>query len=229
MGSEETHHQPLNVSDHLSNHLDPLNIPESFNLNENLNITNDSSVSCLNDELNQLIEKNLKELKNELWANIPDIFLEKIFLLLSFRDRHSVSQVCWNWYRVFNSSYLWSTIIVHDKTLTRRKYNYYLGYQHQLDHYRVQLWLGKFGKHLRKIIITPMANFFNLYELVKMLTQFSQYFEQNPLSKVDTFDFTFNCRFEKDNDKELVFGTGGTLFKGLKQLLSNLPGIIKKF
>lgn len=218
----------LNLSSSHLNLSDLLDASSELDVNNAVNISDSSSDSSSNSQIasvsHHLNTTLANESNNNPWANVPDIFLEQIFLHLSLRDRHSASQVCWNWYHVFNSSYIWSSIVVHDKTLTRRKYNYYLGYQHQLDHYRVQLWLHKFGRDLRRIIITPMSNFYNLYELIKMLTQFAQYFDQNPLSKVNTFDFTFNCRFEKDNEKELIFGTGGTLFKGLKKLLSSLPG-----
>jgi F-box protein 39 len=74
-----------------------------------------------------------------MWQTLPDVLLEEIFSLLSIRERYIASQVCRNWNRIFHSSQVWSTFILNDMTLTKRKYNYYLGYQRVLDHYRTQV------------------------------------------------------------------------------------------
>ncbi|RWS09348.1 uncharacterized protein B4U79_08315 [Dinothrombium tinctorium] len=164
-----------------------------------------------------------------MWEYLPDVLLEQVFQLLTMKERHIASQVCSNWFRIFNSHRVWSTIVCEDHTLSRRKYNYYLGYQLQLDHYRMHMYLSKFGRCIREIIITPMTNLFNLYEFMKMLTYFAEFFDENPLHSVHTFDFTFACHVVSDENKqqEYVFGTGGRMLLGLKNLLRCLSGLEK--
>ena len=79
------------------------------------------------------------------WQTLPDVVLEQIFNLLSIKEKHISSQVCSNWFRIFYSSRVWSLFVLDDMTLTKRKYNYYLGYQRILDHYRTQVWHYKNG------------------------------------------------------------------------------------
>ena len=77
------------------------------------------------------------------WQTLPDVLLEDIFALLSLRDRYNASQVCRHWFQIFYSSKVWSKFTLNDITLTKRKYNYYLGYQRILDHYRTQVCKSK--------------------------------------------------------------------------------------
>ena len=63
------------------------------------------------------------------WAYLPDVLLEDIFSYLTIRERYYASLVCSNWARLFNSQQVWRTFILDDYTLTRRKFNYYMGYQ----------------------------------------------------------------------------------------------------
>ncbi|XP_054162350.1 uncharacterized protein LOC128960302 [Oppia nitens] len=162
------------------------------------------------------------------WQSLPDVLLEDIFGLLSIKEKHIASQVCKHWFHIFYSSKVWAIFVLNDETLTKRKYNYYLGYERTLDHYRTQIFLNRVGHQLKKIIIKPMVNFFNLYEFMKILSYFAEFYDQNPLRKVNTFDFTFSCHqlLERDGNQETVFGTGGKLLQSLMRLLRNLKGLL---
>lgn len=63
------------------------------------------------------------------WNNLPDLILEKVFSYLTIRERYYASMVCRAWYRAFHLPYVWSTFVLEDTTLTRRKFNYYYGWQ----------------------------------------------------------------------------------------------------
>lgn len=107
--------------------------------------------------------------------------LEDIFSRLSMKSRYAASLVCRNWNRVFYSAQVWSTFVMEERTLTRRRFNYYLGYQHTLDHYRTQICLDRVGEKFRKVVFQPIANFFNLYEFMNILSYFAEFFDDNPL------------------------------------------------
>ncbi|XP_035209865.1 uncharacterized protein LOC118184320 isoform X2 [Stegodyphus dumicola] len=161
-----------------------------------------------------------------LWSTLPDIILEDIFSRLTIKERYYASQVCRNWNRIFYSRRVWDTFILEDRTLTRRKFNYYMGDQYVLDHHRTQLCLHKVARGIRKLIIKPMENFFNLYEFMTIVSYFCENFEALPL--IRTLDFTFGCEFSDENQQgrdEKVFGTGGKLLEALKRLMDDLTGL----
>uniref|UniRef100_T1IND8 F-box domain-containing protein n=1 Tax=Strigamia maritima TaxID=126957 RepID=T1IND8_STRMM len=164
----------------------------------------------------------------EMFAYLPDLFLEDVFARLSIRHRYYASMVCSNWSRIFHSPRIWRTFQMQDRLLTRRKFNYYLGYEHVLDHYRAQICLRYVGHNFRTIIIRPMSNFYNLYEFLNMLSSFAEFYDENPLRSVHTFTFSFACHQKISSgidDNEQVFGTGGELLKALQRLIINLPGV----
>ncbi|XP_054721234.1 uncharacterized protein LOC129231004 isoform X2 [Uloborus diversus] len=181
------------------------------------------------------VRRKVRNKKNEpsteprfRWDALPDLVLEDIFSRLSIRERYYASQVCRNWNRIFYSKRVWETFILHDRTLTRRKFNYYMGDQYVLDHYRMQLCLHKVSRGFRKIIIKPMENFFNLYEFMMILSYYCEKFEQ--LHLIRTLDFTFGCEFAAEKSQnsgvdDKVFGTGGKLLEALKRLMNDLPGL----
>ncbi|XP_013785911.1 uncharacterized protein LOC106469936 [Limulus polyphemus] len=161
-----------------------------------------------------------------MWESLPDVLLEDIFSRVSISDRYSASQVCRNWYRIFYSPRVWHVFVLSDRILTRRKYNYYTGYQHILDHHRTQICLNRVGRNFRKLIFEPMCNFFNLYEFMNMLSFFCEYFDENPLGHIHTLDFSFACHLATERSaQECVFGTGGKLLQALKRLMKNLTGL----
>ncbi|KAH9517685.1 hypothetical protein DERF_008330 [Dermatophagoides farinae] len=128
------------------------------------------------------------------WNYMPIDILEEIFQLLSIKERHLASQVCPHWFECFYSPTIWTTLIVTDKSFTKRKFNYYLGYQRMIDSFKTQAFLWKFGTNIRRLIIKPMNNFFNLYEFMKILSQFAEHYQPNRLRNLNRFDFTFGCR-----------------------------------
>ncbi|OTF76790.1 hypothetical protein BLA29_008421, partial [Euroglyphus maynei] len=180
------------------------------------------------------------------WNYMPIDILEEIFKLLSIKERHLASQVCPHWFECFYSPTIWTTLIITDKSFTKRKFNYYLGYQRMIDSFKTQTFLWKFGTNIRRLIIKPMSNFFNLYEFMKILSQFAEHYEPNRLRHLNSLDFTFGCRSlnlsindgfndrqhhrrlstgEIRNDDNEVIGTGGKLLEALKELMYYLIGL----
>ncbi|CAG9760875.1 unnamed protein product [Ceutorhynchus assimilis] len=164
------------------------------------------------------------------WSDLPDLILENIFTQLSIKERYYASCVCKNWNRAFYLPFVWREFTLDDHTLTRSKFNYYLGWQYVLDHLRTSLCLQTIGKHIKHLIIKPMMNFSNLYEFMNIL---SWYIEQSVDTKstivgvgqkIEHLKFTFPCNMttREDDDRIKLFGTGGKLLAGLKRLMGNL-------
>jgi len=63
------------------------------------------------------------------WNNLPDLLLENIFSFLDIGAKHNASKTCILWNSVFHLPYSWHTFVFDDTTLTRRKFNYYSGWQ----------------------------------------------------------------------------------------------------
>lgn len=173
--------------------------------------------------------EDLPDAQQGPWASLPDVLLEAVYGLVPIRDRYSMSQVCRNWYRVFYSPQVWSVFVLDDRTMTRRKFNYYMGYQHILDHYRTQICMHKIGRYIRHLLIPAMSNFFNLYEFMVIMAYFGE--RSNTLHLLRTFDFTFACHMtdsdgpEQDRPQENVFGTGGKVLEALKRLMRCFTGL----
>lgn len=77
-------------------------------------------------------QANVNESENfeeSLWSELPDLLLENVFSLLSMQQRYYASLVCKSWHRVFYLPNAWRTFVFDDKTLTRRLFNYYSGWQ----------------------------------------------------------------------------------------------------
>ncbi|KAH9366650.1 hypothetical protein HPB48_000593 [Haemaphysalis longicornis] len=162
------------------------------------------------------------------WASLPDVLLETVYSMLPIHDRYAMSQVCRNWYRVFYSPQVWSVFVLDDRTMTRRKFNYYMGYQHLLDHYRTQVCVHKIGRHIRHLLIPAMSNFFNLYEFMVIMAYFGE--RNNALGQLRRFEFTFGCHLLGNNadmqrPQDSVFGTGGKLLESLKRLMCCFTGL----
>lgn len=80
-------------------------------------------------------EKALADDEYSQWDQLPDLLLEKVFAYLSIKERYYASCVCTNWYRAFHLPYVWRQFILEDHTLTRSKFNYYLGWQVSLSYF----------------------------------------------------------------------------------------------
>lgn len=73
------------------------------------------------------------------WHALPVDILERILAKLSIKERHVASQVCFHWFESFYSPRVWSSFTLTDTTFTKRKYNYYMGYQRMIDPYKTQV------------------------------------------------------------------------------------------
>lgn len=88
-----------------------------------------------------------------------------------------------------------------------------------------------------------MTNFFNLYEFMKMLAYFGQFWKDHQrLRALHTLEFTFGCRLYEGTDRDqragfdanrqqadaedgdFVFGTGGKVLEALQSLMQTLTG-----
>lgn len=184
------------------------------------------------------------------WHEVPSVVLEKIYSKLSIKERHQASQVCPHWYRCFYSSVPWSTFYLTDTTFTKYKHNYYLGLQRILDPYKTHMFLFKFARAVRRLVIEPMGNFFNLYEFMNILANYSKFYDY-PYENLRTLDFNFGCHLELAENaatgeggmmsagaggraqggggggrhnwsRDSVFGTGGKILESLKKLMCEL-------
>ncbi|CAG2056086.1 unnamed protein product [Timema podura] len=63
------------------------------------------------------------------WSRLPDLVVEQVFSYLTIRQRYYASLVCRSWSAAFNLQHVWATFMFDDSTLTRRKFNYYYGWQ----------------------------------------------------------------------------------------------------
>lgn len=63
------------------------------------------------------------------WDLLPDIALGQIFSYLTIREKYWASLTCRNWYHAFHLSETWAVFKLDDHTLTRRRFNYYSGWQ----------------------------------------------------------------------------------------------------
>lgn len=84
--------------------------------------------------LNIVLEVKLRNGKKVIkykgeWNNLPDLLLENIFSYLNAGEKYNASTTCQSWYSSFYLPYSWHTFVFDDTTLTRRKFNYYSGWQ----------------------------------------------------------------------------------------------------
>ncbi|XP_036334720.1 uncharacterized protein LOC118745302 [Rhagoletis pomonella] len=141
-------------------------------------------------------------------------------------------QVCKQWYNAFYLPMVWHNFVVDDRTLTRAKYNYYSGWQYCLDHIRTQNCLSRVGKYMRGLEFRPEHSFNNIFQFMTMLSwgmeKSSELKAPADLKDIGTrirsLVYVFPCNMSQANDPEGIklFGTGGQLLKGLKELLSKL-------
>ncbi|XP_065200607.1 F-box only protein 39 [Planococcus citri] len=164
------------------------------------------------------------------WSELPDLLLENIFSQLTMQDRYYASLVCKSWHRVFHLPNVWRIFEFDDKTLTRRLFNYYSGWQYMLDHLKTQQCLTTIGRHLKTLIFKPINNFYNLYEFMNMISFYSEQ-KNNPnctvkgiASQITCLQYTFPCNMATRNETKL-YGTGGKLLDALKKLMNNLPAL----
>ena len=158
-----------------------------------------------------------------MWEQLPELLLEEILKLVSYKDRLSCATVCRNWYDTFLSPNVWRVFFVKERTFTMRLgYNHYKKeYNTKVNPYKVQMWLAKVGFNVKSLIVLPNSNFFHLYEFMTALATCLELDEEYPLPELTEFKFTFACESQGYTGR-VVLGTGGRLLEGLKRLLSNL-------
>ena len=88
----------------------------------------------------------------EGWKGLPSILLEDIFVMLNPKQRHQASMVCRTWYEIFYSPRVWDTFVLFERTLTKKRFNLYKGYQRELCPRKTQVrnkisrgWVGVGG------------------------------------------------------------------------------------
>lgn len=90
-----------------------------------------------------------------------------------------------------------------------------------------QLCFRRVGSFFKRIVVTPITDYFNLYEFLRILAAFLQYQEEHGLSGMpllQTFDFTFACASRGDGEV-IVHGTGGQILEMIKQLLIRISNL----
>lgn len=70
-----------------------------------------------------------EEYEESSWSLLPDLLIENIYSYLTIQERYYSSLVCQAWYRGFDLPNSWRIFVFDDKTLTRRLFNYYSGWQ----------------------------------------------------------------------------------------------------
>ncbi|XP_054272004.1 uncharacterized protein LOC128992449 [Macrosteles quadrilineatus] len=171
-------------------------------------------------------------IEEDRWCELPDLVLERIFSYLNAEQKYYASLTCSSWNRGFYLSPAWATFVFRDTTLTRRKFNYYSGWQYILDHIRTQQCLSSIGMHIRVLVFSPMINFYNLYEFMNMLSYYAEHQGRDRRtvkgvgSLIHTLKYTFPCNMnprEEDHQRNRrLYGTGGKLLEALKRLMGNL-------
>ncbi|VDK67324.1 unnamed protein product [Onchocerca ochengi] len=165
------------------------------------------------------------------WAFLPDLLLAEIFSQLPIKNLGRCSQVCLNWYRISQQDYAWRRFQYKDNMFTRRKYTSHAGWQHMIDHWKLRFLIVKATAKWKLLEIEPVTVLFNLYEFIRVLTNFSEYYERNssekPLQGIRSFSFKWqlHVHVRDDDQTERVFGTGGEMLKTLSSLLSHLHGL----
>ena len=196
------------------------NFPVSF-LACYIEIDEDDDEGCVVDE-NEMPSK---------WSDLPNLLLEEIFSHISIKDRYYASMTCKNWHRAFYLKRVWANFIVGDATLCRRKFNYYSGWQHVLDHTRTQSCLTRVGRYIKGLEFLPIDNFNNMYQFMTLLTFNIQQsrrpnceYEYRDVGKhITTLKYNFPCNMAmRETDDVKLFGTGGQLLKTLKGLMYEL-------
>ncbi|KAK2192320.1 hypothetical protein NP493_34g05035 [Ridgeia piscesae] len=157
------------------------------------------------------------------WADLPSVLLEDVYAMLTMRQRFNCSLVCRNWNDVLLAPRLWRTLDVRQETFRVRRVNRFHsgGFENRLSRYRVKMCLVRIGRHIHRLRVRPITDYFYLGQFLCVVSAFIEYFEEYPLPNLRAFEFTFACEV-RDTDGLRVIGTGGKLLEELKCLLGNL-------
>lgn len=171
--------------------------------------------------------KTIKKKANKYcgdWTYLPDIVLEKIFQYLPFEEKMRSSQVCRYWARIVHCRSIWADFVVHDLTLTQSRFNF-AGkfYEEVIDHAKASAALNRLAFKIKHLSFLPRKNLHNICSFQEMMTRFCTFY--GTLPNIESFCYVFPCDFAKKSNEIDIYGTGGTILQGLKELLNNLPGL----
>jgi len=121
------------------------------------------------------------------WQYAPLIVLEQVFSLLPrLSDLYSCSMVCKHWLNVFRCGRHWRRLVIAERTFTRRKFHVkvhrWAGVEgvpssisdeeiepeYEVNHWRLQVYLGKFGGLCQRLSFAPITNYHNLFEFLRV-------------------------------------------------------------
>ncbi|KAL8616012.1 hypothetical protein ACOMHN_014974 [Nucella lapillus] len=162
--------------------------------------------------------------KLEGWRALPAILLEDIFAMLTPKQRHQASMVCRPWYDIFYSPRVWHSFVLWERTLTKRRFNLYKGYQRELCPRKTQVCLMRVGCYIRHITVTAISDYYNLYEFLRVLSSFLTFHPTFPMPLLTSFHFTFACESRGVNGTAII-GTGGNILSKLKDLVCSMQGL----
>ena len=162
-----------------------------------------------------------KEDNDGRWIELPDILLEEILSLIIPKYRHEASQVCRRWYYTFYATRVWETFTLLERTLTKRTYSMYKGWTRELCGRKAQVCFLRVGSLFKRIVITPLSDFYNLYEFLRVLNCFFVFYDHFPMPLLHTFEFTFACEVREISGVS-IYGTGGQILDILKAVVSNM-------
>ena len=79
----------------------------------------------------------------------------------------------------------------------------------------LQLCLMRVGCFFKRIVVTPISDYYNLYEFLRVLAAFLAYYADFPMPLLHTFRFTFACESRGMNGV-VIIGTGGNILDKVK-------------
>ena len=92
-----------------------------------------------------------------------------------------------------------------------------------------QICFRRVGSFFKRIVVTPITDYFNLYEFLRILAAFLQFREdhgESAMPLLHTFDFTFACA-TRGYGGEMIHGTGGQILGMIKELLTRMKGSLR--
>lgn len=71
------------------------------------------------------------------------------------------------------------------------------------------------GCFFKRIVVTPISDYYNLYEFLRVLAAYLEYYSDFPMPLLHTFRFTFACESRGVNGVAVI-GTGGNILDKVK-------------
>ncbi|XP_041359949.1 uncharacterized protein LOC121376197 [Gigantopelta aegis] len=158
------------------------------------------------------------------WIELPDMLLEEILALIIPKYRHEASQVCRRWHQTFYATRVWETFTLLERTLTKKTYSMYKGWTRELCGRKAQVCFLRVGSLFKRIVITPLSDFYNLYEFLRVLNCFFVFYDHFPMPLLHTFEFTFACEIRELTGVS-IYGTGGQILDILKAVVGNMKNL----